>query len=61
VAGYCIAQALVASYRGQMDKGYAMCGANAWRCDKIVSVHDLIQELAEETAAALRDQPLNRN
>ena len=57
VAGYCIAQALVASYRGQMDKGYAMCGANAWRCDKIVSVHDLIQELVEETAAALRDQP----
>jgi hypothetical protein len=44
-----------------MDKGYAMCGANAWRCDKIVSVHDLIQELAEETAAALRDQPLSRN
>ena len=61
VAGYCIAQALVASYRGQMDNGYAMCGANAWRCDKIVSVHDLIQELAEETASALRDQPLSHN
>jgi len=61
VAGYCIAQALVASYRGEMDKGYAMCGANAWRCDKIVSVHELIQELVEETAAALRDQPVSRN
>jgi NAD(P)H-dependent flavin oxidoreductase YrpB (nitropropane dioxygenase family) len=60
VAGYCIAQALLASYRGQMDKGYAMCGANAWRCDKIVSVHDLIQELVAETATALRDQPLSR-
>jgi nitronate monooxygenase len=59
VAGYCIAQALVASYRGQMENGYAMCGANAWRCDRIVSVHDLIQELADETAAALRDQPLS--
>jgi nitronate monooxygenase len=58
VAGYCIAQALVASYRGQMDEGYAMCGANAWRCDRIVSVHDLIQELAKETAAALRNEPL---
>jgi nitronate monooxygenase len=61
VAGYCIAQALLASYRGQMDKGYAMCGANAWRCDKIVSVHELIQELVEETAAALHDQPLSRS
>ena len=61
VAGYCIAQALLASYRGQMDKGYAMCGANAWRCTKIVSVHELIQELIEETAAALRSQPLSHN
>jgi nitronate monooxygenase len=55
VAGYCIAQALVASYRGEMDKG----GANAWRCNKIVSVHELVQELAEETAAALRAQPIS--
>jgi nitronate monooxygenase len=61
VAGYCIAQALVASYRGQMDNGYAMCGANAWRCDKIVSVHDLIEELVEETATSLREQPLSHN
>jgi len=60
VAGYCIAQALVASYRGQMDKGYAMCGANAWRCDRIVSVHELIEELVSETVAALRAQPLTR-
>ena len=59
-AGYCIAQALVASYRGQMDKGYAMCGANAWRCDRIVSVHELIEELVSETVAALRAQPLTR-
>jgi len=54
VAGYCIAQALVASYRGEMDKGYAMCGANAWRCTKIVSVHELVQDLVQETADALR-------
>ncbi len=53
-ARYCIAQALVASYRGDMDHGYAMCGANAWRCNKIVSVHELVQEVVQETAAALR-------
>jgi nitronate monooxygenase len=61
VAGYCIAQALVASYRGEMDKGYAMCGANAWRCNKVVSVHELIEELVEETAAALRNEPVSRD
>ncbi len=60
VAGYCIAQALVASYRGQMANGYAMCGANAWRCDRIVSVHELIEELVEG-AAALRTEPPNHN
>lgn len=61
VAGYCIAQALLASYRGQMDRGYAMCGANAWRCNKIVSVHELVEELVQETAAALRERPLSHN
>ncbi len=61
VAGYCIAQALVASYRGQMDKGYVMCGANAWRCDRIVSVHELIEELVEGTVAALRSEPPGHN
>jgi nitronate monooxygenase len=57
VAGYCIAQALVAGYRGQLDNGYAMCGANAWRCDRIVSVHELIEELVEGAAANLHSQP----
>jgi nitronate monooxygenase len=61
VAGYCIAQALVASYRGKMDQGYAMCGANAWRCDRIVSVHELMEELVEGTAAALRSEPPGHN
>jgi NAD(P)H-dependent flavin oxidoreductase YrpB (nitropropane dioxygenase family) len=61
VAGYCIAQALVASYRGQMDNGYAMCGANAWRCDRVVSVHELMKELVEGAAAALGSEPPGHN
>jgi nitronate monooxygenase len=52
-AGYCIAQALVAGYRGRMADGYAMCGSNAWRIDKIVSVKELVEELVAEAAAAL--------
>lgn len=45
---YCIAQALVNAYRGDMSAGFATCGANAYRIDRIVSVRELIQELSEE-------------
>jgi nitronate monooxygenase len=45
---YCIAQALVNAYRGDMSAGFATCGANAYRVDRIVSVRDLIQELVAD-------------
>ena len=45
---YCIAQALVNAYRGNMRAGFATCGANAYRVDHIVSVRELIQELVDE-------------
>lgn len=45
---YCIAQVLVNAYRGDMGAGFATCGANAYRVDRIVSVRDLIQELVAE-------------
>jgi nitronate monooxygenase len=47
-APYCIAQALVNAYRGNMRAGFATCGANAYRIDRIVSVRALIQELVDE-------------
>ncbi|MEI6970920.1 MAG: nitronate monooxygenase family protein [bacterium] len=50
---YCIAQALVNSYRGNMDLGFTTCGANAYRIDKIVSVHELVQELVQDAAKVL--------
>lgn len=50
---YCIAQVLVNAYRGDMDAGFATCGANAYRVDRIVSVRDLIQELVAECRAHL--------
>jgi len=50
---YCIAQALVNSYRGNMNIGFVTCGANAYRIDKIVSVHDLVDGLVQEAAADL--------
>jgi NAD(P)H-dependent flavin oxidoreductase YrpB (nitropropane dioxygenase family) len=53
-ANYCIAQVLVNAYRGDIDNGFAMCGANAYRVKKIVSVKELINELIEESTVELQ-------
>lgn len=45
---YCIMLALYNAYKGRMEHGYAFCGANAWRCDRILSVKELIESLRAE-------------
>ncbi len=50
-ARYCIAQALVSAYQGDMDKGLVFCGQNAYRVNEIVSVKRLIAELRAEIEA----------
>jgi len=60
-ANYCIANALFNAAAGQMDKGFAMCGSNAYRIKKIVSVKELIAELVEGTRASLRKLRLQQN
>ncbi len=52
-APYCIADALFAASRGELDKAVVFCGSNVWRVDKIVSVKELIDELVVETEKAL--------
>ncbi|MFI3286693.1 MAG: nitronate monooxygenase [Rikenellaceae bacterium] len=42
---YCIVSALYQAFRGNMEYGYAFAGSNAWRADKMLSVHDLFLEL----------------
>ncbi len=42
---YCIIVALYNAYRGQMDKGYAFAGSNAYLADKIISVKEVIENL----------------
>jgi len=51
-AKYCIAQALVNSYFGDVDNGLIFCGQNAYRVDKIVTVKELISEILAELEAA---------
>lgn len=50
---YCIAKALMNASHGELDKGFAMCGSNAYRIQKIVSVKELIDELVSETRREL--------
>jgi len=47
-AKFCIAEALVKSYYGDVDNGLIFCGQNAYRVDKIISVKELIKELVDE-------------
>jgi len=45
---YCIASALVSAKRGILKNGFAFCGENVWRVDKIMSVKELITGLKQE-------------
>ena len=40
--------ALIRAARGDVDHALIFCGANAWRVDKIMSVHDLMTELTSD-------------
>ncbi len=49
---YCIIIALYNAFRGNFKKGYAFCGSNAFRADKIISVKETIFTLMEEMKQA---------
>jgi NAD(P)H-dependent flavin oxidoreductase YrpB (nitropropane dioxygenase family) len=49
---YCIADALTNASRGNFEMGFAMCGLNAYRINKIVSVNQLIRDLTEEALSS---------
>lgn len=51
---YCIMLALYNAFRGRLDHGYAFCGSNAWRVDKILPVRELIARLKAEYEAVAK-------
>ncbi|MDR1023980.1 MAG: nitronate monooxygenase family protein [Prevotellaceae bacterium] len=53
---YCIIKALYNAFKGNMDKGYAFAGANAYLADKISSVKEVIAKLKDEFEAARKRQ-----
>lgn len=50
---YCITEALINSVSGNVNEGLIFCGSNVDRIDKIVSVHELIEELTSDTVKNL--------
>ncbi|MEG2597017.1 MAG: nitronate monooxygenase family protein, partial [Oscillospiraceae bacterium] len=48
-APYCITKALINAVKGNLEQGLIFCGATVGRIKKIISVHELIQELMTET------------
>jgi nitronate monooxygenase len=49
---YCICSALTNAKKGNLEKGFAFAGANAYRLDSIISVKELINILSGEYAQA---------
>ncbi|MDD3875948.1 MAG: nitronate monooxygenase family protein [Bacteroidales bacterium] len=45
---YCIIAALINSYKGNMESGYAFAGANAYLADKITTVKEIFNELISD-------------
>ena len=52
-APYCIAKVLATASEGRVDEAFVFAGSNAYRCEKIVSVKELIDELIAETIDSL--------
>lgn len=48
---YCITKALVDAVQGDVENGLVFCGDNVDRIHSIVSVHELMTELVQETIA----------
>ncbi len=55
---YCILKVLERARLGDLENGLVFAGANVWRIDKIVSVKELIKELADQANAILKNEPL---
>lgn len=50
---YCIAQALINAMKGNLERGFAFCGANVGRVNRIMPVKELMQSLETEFDASV--------
>ncbi|MEN6384456.1 MAG: nitronate monooxygenase family protein [Phycisphaerales bacterium] len=56
-APYCIAKVLSNASVGKLDEAFAFAGSNAYKCNEIISVRELVDKLSNELFAAL-NQPV---
>jgi len=49
---YCIIVALYNAFKGNFNKGYAFCGSNAFKADRMMSVKETIKSLMDEMKTA---------
>lgn len=56
-APYCIAEVLAKASNGELDEAFAFAGSNAWRCNEIISVKELIKKIMQEYDAAEGSEP----
>lgn len=47
-APYCIAEVLAKASDGKMDEAFAFAGSNAWKCNEIITVKELIAKIMQE-------------
>ena len=47
-APYCIAAVLAKASEGKMDEAFAFAGSNAWKCNEIITVKELIAKIMQE-------------
>lgn len=45
-APFCITEALINAVEGRLDEGLIFCGSNAYRCDKIETVAEIMEEFS---------------
>ena len=45
---YCISEALLSAYKGNLEDGFTFVGSNAYRVEKISTVKDIFTELQDE-------------
>lgn len=51
---YCITKALINAAKGNIDEALIFCGENADRINKIIPVHELMQELVRDTKLCMQ-------
>ncbi len=53
---YCIMLALYNAFKGNMENGYAFCGSNAYRAQKLTTVKETISTLMQEMKEKLAEK-----